>query len=310
MEEKAYQECVEAFQTPTPPRGTKPSPPMTPEPTVLANIFQRAAGAGMIVEGDVTSQYLVPAMNYVTLNSWRYTETGGKRALVIAGAKKDDSNGYLDISQGVVIVMIMEVINDQQVPGSSEVYQTPIKAGPVRIVDANGMQLILVTASGKAFFFNVALRKFVSPDPSSPVRRASGVGTIVETGITPFPIENYAFENQWYKEVGSQRIAVFAGSEQQNYWQGVLIVAVTSSSQPTTPSALETYLTPDQAGPIWIVEAEGERLILATRAGTKFIFDVASRQFVSWPDAPPEMEMALSATPPLGYTPIGSPIAP
>ena len=41
------------------------------------------------------------------------------------------------------------------------------------------------------------------------------------------------------------------------------------------------YLTPQQAGPVRVVGAEGERLVLQSTTGVIYYFDVPLRQFVS-----------------------------
>ena len=95
-------------------------------------------------------------------------------------------------------------------PGGG-VYPTPVKAGPVTIVDANGEQLTLATQDGHVFYFNGASRKYVNPpglQAGVPAKREIETGFIVEDGRLPFLDQPYQFENQWFRENNGKRITI------------------------------------------------------------------------------------------------------
>jgi hypothetical protein len=118
----------------------------------------------------------------------------------------------------------------------------------------------------------------VQPDPPRLefTRTPAGQGVIVETGFNPFGPE-FAAENRWVEHVGAQDLAVVAGASRGDPDQG--LVAVFMSELRTGRDGW--YPTPAKAGSVHIVSAVGERLTLASRNGTMFVFDVAARQFVS-----------------------------
>jgi len=277
--EQDYQSCVAAQQSPLPPPNSKSVP--TSEPPVPANIARRAAGAGTIVENGLAP---LPAMAYVIVNSW-YQETGNKRTIVYAGARRDDPGASTGAAQGIVVVMV-ETLDHHALPQAGGEYPTPTQVGAVSIVDGNGMQLTLAAEDGTAFFFDVASGKFITPGPPSPVQRGAGKGVIVESGVTPASLGNYTFENQWSEDTPNEHITVWAGSEQSNDRQGAVVVTVTSRSQPAGALKEDAYVTPLPFGPVRVVEANGEQLVLATSSGGRFVFDLPSRQFISSPEAP------------------------
>jgi hypothetical protein len=99
---------------------------------------------------------------------------------------------------------------------------------------------------------------------------------IFETGQAPFPSSLY---HQWQANLREAHVQVYAGSEADDASQGVVVVRVTSLDLKTFTS--DAYRTPIKAGSVRIVGAEGERLTLAATGGTKFLFDVALRHFLS-----------------------------
>ncbi len=201
--------------------------------------------------------------------------------VVYAGAQRSD--GVTPFEPPWPGIVVVDVSSSSEQGGE---YFTPVKDGPVRIVDVNGMQLTLVTDSGRVFFFDLAARKFVSPSSPSAVSRAAGVGTLVESGVASFPQGQFVFKNQWYEDAKGKRLTAFAGAENQNSDQGILVVDETPIGKPSAVSGQQIYRTPVAFGAIWIAAVNGEKLTLATRTGGKFVFDMASRKFTSSPEAP------------------------
>ncbi len=157
-----WAEYATAFaSTPLPPQ---PFIPTTPEPTVLSDVPRKAAGVGTIVE---ESQAPFPGSVYHFENQW-YTEVGGKVIEVFAGAQRGD--GAVDLPrpwQGLVIVVISTPDYSRFFPGEGCEALTPVKVGPVRIVNGKGWQLTLVAEDGTTFVFDVAACQFVSPTLST-----------------------------------------------------------------------------------------------------------------------------------------------
>lgn len=111
--------------------------------------------------------------------------------------------------------------------------------------------------------------------PSAP-RTPAGAGTVVESGLAPFAGSLYTFENRWFKPSGDADLVVYAGAERADPLQG--LVAVRLIRRTLGPAAL--YRTPTRAGAVRVAAADGERLTLVSRSGTRFVFDVSSRSFV------------------------------
>jgi hypothetical protein len=104
----------------------------------------------------------------------------------------------------------------------------------------------------------------------------AGAGTIVESGLAPFPGALYTFENRWYEPSGDADLVVYAGAERDDPARGLVAVRLVG----VTPRAATVYHTPIAAGVVRIVAAEGERLTLVSTSGARFVFDVSSRTFV------------------------------
>lgn len=135
--------------TPLPPseRTAKPAPYAGSE------IPRISAGVGTIVE---TGQAPFPSESYTFENRW-YEVKDGRSIVVYAGALAQEP------SQGVLIVVV-QTLNYGPVPGAGGYYPTPLKAGAVRVVDAEGEVLTLSSESGMDFVFDGASRRWLVPD--------------------------------------------------------------------------------------------------------------------------------------------------
>ncbi|MEK7786642.1 MAG: hypothetical protein AAB658_14625, partial [Chloroflexota bacterium] len=116
--------------------------------------------------------------------------------------------------------------------------------------------------------------------PATPRGTPAGAGVITdEIGMPPSSVRR-AFDlgnTVWYEEVGNHYIIVFVGvMVQGNPSQGILFVYRSNSLK-----EYEIYQTPNKAGRVQIVDAQGERLILLSESGVKFYFDVPGERFVS-----------------------------
>ncbi len=120
--------------------------------------------------------------------------------------------------------------------------------------------------------------------PNAVPYRAAGAGYIL-VGV-PLGMSSSTFKdtNLWVERLPDRHIGVFAGGDGYagDPTQGLLVISVRT---PPPDDALigdfEMYRTPTRAGPITITDAVGERLTLQAADGTRFYFDVATRQWVN-----------------------------
>ncbi|MBI5034202.1 MAG: hypothetical protein HZB51_27085 [Chloroflexi bacterium] len=126
---------------------------------------------------------------------------------------------------------------------------------------------------------------FFAPTAVVP-RTPAGVGTILDHPASPLgPF--YEIENSWVFEVPGKTYQVFAGAKREegppqprNAKQGIVVVWVWGSEGITLPDGGYYYM-PIKKGPVKIVGAQGQRLVLKTDDGATFYFDFPSRRFVS-----------------------------
>jgi hypothetical protein len=123
-------------------RGPPPAGSLGGEP-----IQGTAAGAGTIYEDGPPP---FPSAAYSLQNHWR-AMIGSQTLVVWAGA-----NGQ-DPEQGVILVMIEK---EDGAYSEASRYETPLRLGSVRIVDAHGMVVRVRAADGTAFEFDTSSRSF------------------------------------------------------------------------------------------------------------------------------------------------------
>ncbi len=114
------------------------------------------------------------------------------------------------------------------------------------------------------------------PRPGSQPRRLAGAGTIIETGLAPFPAQQFFGQNRWVETKGGNDVVVYAGADGEDPSQGVVVVQVTRNHAGIDGGA---FPTPRKAGAVRVTGAQGEVLTLTATDGTTFTFDVASRRF-------------------------------
>jgi hypothetical protein len=128
-----------------------------------------------------------PGGNYQINNQWQ-DESDGNRIQVHAGSVKSDAE------QGLVIV---HVTSQDLKSGRQDVYLTPSRSGPLRIVDARDGRLTLLSSSAKVFAFDVTSRTFSDSDlPAWP----SGIFQLDEAPFPagrPFPADVFSVVNVW-----------------------------------------------------------------------------------------------------------------
>ena len=110
---------------------------------------------------------------------------------------------------------------------------------------------------------------------SSIPHRAAGQGTIVDSGLAPFPASSFTFENRWFEHTAAGDLVVYAGASHDDPTQGVLVVR--QVGQKLGPAT--AYRTPTHNGSVRIISAEGKKLSLMSSSGAHLSFDTTSRTF-------------------------------
>lgn len=132
-----------------------------------------------------------------------------------------------------------------------------------------------------------------TPEPTAfafiPGSTPVGHGAVAQIA-PPFSTSAYHIQNAWYMNLkdGRQRVVVYAGSLAAPGGtateQGVVIVVkwgikVKDGRTIVQMVEMTPYVTQGQNGSVRIVDAVGERIVLANTVGNQFYFDVPARQF-------------------------------
>ena len=148
-----------------------------------------------------------------------------------------------------------------------------------------------------------------APDFSSFVHRLTDAGVIIWQGQPEVFYVCYkqnmdempAIVNEWRATDGPSypSLEAYAGALHPGDAQGVLLVTEHGVGDRCLP---ESYLTPFRAGAVEVVDAQGHRLLLRSKNGSRVIyFDLDSRQFLPAP---------ATSTPTRTPTPVGGPRPP
>jgi len=286
--------------TPMPKNLTpKPTPaggmgPQASEPTAFPPWPNGApAGDGKIIQ-------IIPLYytHGTSIGSSWVSDTDGGRVRTFAYSGSILSDTFMT-QQGVVDVQVFRKDSPQNLPDSDVSYPTPVQAGPVSIIGAQGSRLILQSIDGTLFYFDVPTRQYV-PSLTSVVSKSTpdwakiipenastpvGAGKLVKP-IDGFAPKGYQIENAWYEESNGVRTYVYAGEvpdkADQKLQRSTIVINVVQIDHGVIGSLFYgEYPTTTQAGPINIRDAQGSRLVLQSTNGTAFYFDVPSRQYVA-----------------------------
>lgn len=129
------------------------------------------------------------------------------------------------------------------------------------------------------------------------IRRAAGDGTIIETNFSPLN-SNYRLINQWFANSDDLHIKVYAGGRQSDTasgdallndlsWPGVMVVTSSDKNEKFLPEKSGIFWTPQNLGPVRIIDVSGTTLTLAAKDGSSFNFDVGNLTFLSTQAGPP-----------------------
>ncbi len=180
--------AMTAFPLRTPdPRVTPVLP--TSAPTVLVDLPRRRAGAGTIVE---IGQAPFSPMQYRIENQW-YAEVNNEVIIAFAGLQREPHEMPQDnLGQGVVVVAGRSS-DAASFTRPTRTFLTPTKAGPLRIVDADGMTLKLTTPDGTVYLLdtlaavNPGFVTPVIPPTATPLVAPVGPPYIIPTAAYPAP---------------------------------------------------------------------------------------------------------------------------
>lgn len=121
------------------------------------------------------------------------------------------------------------------------------------------------------------------------VSRPAGIGTILEASFSPLN-SVYRIINQWHGDIDGMQIVVYAGGRRsdaeigdpdEKSWPGIVVLAVKDSKGNFVSEKGGEFWTHQNVGPVRIVDATGNQLMLVAKDGTSFVFDVMARQFLT-----------------------------
>lgn len=281
MSEEAYQKCVTALTQVPKTRVYKPEETHIPTSVPKETRLRRIAGNGILIEGFMGMR---DPRVFVQTNTW-YEKSGDRFVYVYGGIKRDASP---DRSHSAVAVVVSDLAGNWLSEGG--IYEAPVQAGELTILDAKGEILILSTPGGDNLFFDVPSRKFISPDAdtlASSKQRKAGDGMVIEKRGSPFD-SSYIVTNRLVLEKNGKRTSVFCGRTKSNNGQAVVVVT-TSKSEPTISDPIETYSVPDFVASEWeflrIFDVHQEKVILVGKRGGAYLFDLSTKKFLSRTEA-------------------------
>lgn len=278
--ERRYQDCVSAVKTPVPMDATKLVP--TPEGTNIYPFpfFSRSTGVGTITETDFSNL----SSTYKVKNNWS-GDVNGEEITIYAGALISDpkTGGYLQPEdwKGILVVQVRDSAGNFLL-NKSDQYLAPDGSGMVRIIGAEGSNLVLLVNDGTGYLFNINDRQFELINTEEPYHRFVNWGEIFEKGYNALRLDGYRFENYWMTLTNNDNLLMAFAGVQEGTDQGIIVVLETTSDYATILE--ETmYLIPFPDGIVRIVDATDNELYLVTDSGLVFVFNMDSRSFTQTP---------------------------
>lgn len=281
MSEEEYQQCIAALTQAPKTKMLKPEETPLPTRSPKETRPRRIAGNGILIEGLLGMR---DPRVFVQTNTW-YEKSGDRFIYVYGGIKRDASP---DRTHSAVAVVVSDLAGNWLSEGG--IYEAPIKAGELTILDARGSMLVLSTPNGDYLFFDVQSRKFITPDAktlASSQQRKAGNGLLIEKRGSPFD-SSYDVTNQWYQESNGKRITVFSGRTKEKNGQAVVLVT-NSQGEPKTSTQAEAYSVPDYVASDWeylrIFNVNQDQVILVGKRGGKYVFDLPTKRFLTQSEA-------------------------
>lgn len=235
--------------------------------------IKRNTSVGWITE----SGYSTYRSQYIFTNQW-FAHIDDQSYMVFAGSLRGDMKlGMKGLDRPWPSVIIVEVRNDkgELLSKESEEYRLPDNHGMLRILDAGKDRLLLVTEDGQVFSFDIGTRTFYHSQEA--FTKTVSQGLVKETGIVPYPSENYYFINYWTDENNDTTVYVFGGCMKDDPFQGAVVKIIVDKENNIIESTV--YLTPIQDGCVRILDMTQDNLILVTMNGVALAFNPITNQF-------------------------------
>lgn len=281
MSEEEYRQCIAALTQA--PKTKMLKPEETPLPTRAPKDThpRRIAGNGILIEGLLGMR---DPRVFVQTNTW-YEKSGDRFIYVYGGIKR---NASPDLTHSAVAVVVSDLAGNWLSEGG--MYEAPVQAGELTILDARGSVLVLTTPNGNYLYFDVQSRKFITPDAetlASSQQRKVGNGLLIERRGSPFD-SSYEVTNQWYQESNGKRITVFSGRTKEKNGQAVVLIT-NSQGEPKTSTQAEAYSIPDYVASDWeylrIFNVIQDKVILVGKRGGEYVFDLSTKRFLPQSEA-------------------------
>ncbi len=208
---------------------------------------------------------------YIFTNQW-FAQIDDQSYLVFASSLRSNLElGGKELERPWPSVIVLEVRNDkgERLSKESGEYRLPEHHGMLRILDAGKDGLLLVTEDGQGFSFDLGTRTFYPTHEA--FTKTVSQGVIKETGIVPYPSENYDFINYWSGENDGATVYGLGGCMKDDLFQGVVVKIIVDQENNRIESTV--YLTPVQDGCVRIVDMAQDNLILVTMNGVALAFN-------------------------------------
>jgi hypothetical protein len=284
--EEDVQNCINARKSPSPEWKGIPSPE-TPSTTNYTNrFFSRPAGDGTITESSNSPFHSW----FRIINKWT-AAMGENRVTVYAGGQAKDATGGINHEDDLSWLGVLNIEsvngNGDYIREESGSYQTPTNGGPVRIVDANGVVLTLVSTRGNTYYFDVARREYLSLEDDSPAIRSLGFGTLIESPIRQMDTDDYQIVNQWFfVDERGRSISILAGGVRDGFEKkGVIVVATLLPGKDIGYVNTNTYVTSYGNSYLRIVDANEQSVIFVSESGSMYEFNTYTMEFGPLPDS-------------------------
>jgi hypothetical protein len=216
---------------------------------------------------------------------------GENRVTVYAGGQAKDATGGINLEDdsswpGVLNIESVNG-NGDYIQEESGSYQTPTNGGPVRIVEANGVVLTLVSIRGNTFYFDVARREYLPLKEDTPVIRSLGFGTLIESPMRQIDTDDYQIVNQWFfVDERGRSISILAGGVRDGFEKkGIIVVATLLPGKDIGDVNTNTYVTSYGNSYLRIVDANGQSVIFVSESGSIYEFNTYTMEFGPLPDS-------------------------
>lgn len=273
MEDIAYEDCLQ----PNPIPQTIILEPSVPMETTISNLARRDVEGGVIIENGLSP---FPATTYLFTNHW-YKKTDNNTITIYAGAKKTNQNSLTPQMQGVILF----IYNSPDNPRKEE-YLLPIDSD-VRIVDIQATKIVLFSKINKLFFTFDMTSKEVSANLINEYKRLTEWGIITENPLSVDRKDGFLIENQFQYQNNEQIFKLLAGSEENQ--KAMMLLETYSLERPSELVNTFHISLPENiiyAGSLRIVDVQNNLVTLTIGTGAKIVFDLQTKQLVSWPQMP------------------------